>query len=227
MRTRHTERHRHGVINWLRAAVLGANDGIVSTASLLIGMATAGASQNTLFVAALAALVSGAMAMAAGEYISVHSQADTEAADLARERGELNHDAMAEERELAAIYVSRGLQPGLAQTVAQQLMAHDALGAHARDELGFSESLAAKPMQAAVASAASFAAGASLPLALISFVPRTSIVLALVVTSVLCLAALGALAAHVGGAPRLRAALRVSLWGAAAMGFTAAVGSLL
>jgi VIT1/CCC1 family predicted Fe2+/Mn2+ transporter len=170
-RRRHTERHRTDRVGWLRAAVLGANDGIVSTASLMLGVAAASASHASILLTGVAGLVAGAMSMAAGEYVSVHSQADTEAADLAREQAELNADPAAELRELSAIYVDRGLEPALAQQVAQQLMQHDALGAHARDELGISESLSARPVQAALASAASFAAGALLPLAVVALVP--------------------------------------------------------
>ena len=224
---RHREHHRGEVIGWLRAAVLGANDGIVSTASLLMGMSAAAADQRTLVVAGLAALVAGALAMAAGEYVSVHSQADTEAADLARERVELGSDPTAEQRELAAIYVGRGLQAALADEVARQLMAHDALGAHARDELGLSDTLAARPMQAALSSAASFAAGAALPLMLVAWMPGRQLVPVLGIVSVACLALLGAVAAHAGGASRWRAAGRVAVWGAAAMGLTALVGTLV
>lgn len=212
------------MIGWLRAAVLGANDGIVPTGSLLIGMAAASADQKTLAVAGVASLVAGAMAMAAGEYVSVHSQADTEAADLARERCELSSEPDAEHRELAAIYVQRGLQRSLANEVARQLMAHDALAAHARDELGLSAALAARPLQAALTSALSFAVGAALPLTLALAIPRHALVPAIAIASVASLALLGAVAAHAGGASRWRASTRVALWGAAAMGLTALVG---
>lgn len=220
----HGERHKSEVVGWLRAAVLGANDGIVSTASLLIGLASAASDRQTLVVAGIASLVAGAMAMAAGEYVSVHSQADTEQADLARERQELRNDPAAEHCELAASYVARGLQPSLADEVARQLMAHNALAAHARDELGMPETVAARPVQAALSSAASFAVGAALPLLLVLLVPSGKLVPAIALVSVACLGLLGALAAHVGGAARWRAASRVSLWGAAAMGTTALIG---
>lgn len=223
---RHTESHRTDSIGWLRAAVLGANDGIVSTASLLVGVAAAGASQDNLLVTGVAGLVAGAMSMAAGEYVSVHSQADTEAADLSRERSELEADPVAETRELTAIYVGRGLEPALAQQVATQLMAHDALGAHARDELGISEAFAAKPVQAALASAASFAVGAMLPLAVAWLAPVASLMVWVGVTSLLFLALLGAVAARVGGASMAVGAWRVTFWGALAMVITAGVGRL-
>ena len=173
---RHAERHRTDRIGWLRAAVLGANDGIVSTASLVVGVAAASASHANILVTGVAGLVAGAMSMAAGEYVSVHSQADTEKADLARERAELDADPAAEQRELTAIYVARGLEPALAQQVASQLMAHDALGAHARDELGISDTLSARPVQAALASAASFAVGAALPLAVAALAPAPALI---------------------------------------------------
>lgn len=223
---RHTESHRTDSIGWLRAAVLGANDGIVSTASLLVGVAAAGASQDNLLVTGVAGLVAGAMSMAAGEYVSVHSQADTEAADLSRERSELEADPVAETRELTAIYVGRGLEPALAQQVATQLMAHDALGAHARDELGISEAFAARPVQAALASAASFAVGAMLPLAVAWLAPVASLMVWVGVTSLLFLALLGAVAARVGGASMAVGAWRVTFWGALAMVITAGVGRL-
>ena len=191
---RHAERHRTDRIGWLRAAVLGANDGIVSTASLIVGVATAGASHGNLLVSGVAALVAGAMSMAAGEYVSVHSQADTEKADLARERGELDKDPVAERRELAAIYVGRGLESDLALQVAAQLMAHDALGAHARDELGISEALSARPVQAALASAASFAVGALLPLGVTALAPAPVLIPFVAATSLAFLASLGAVA---------------------------------
>jgi VIT1/CCC1 family predicted Fe2+/Mn2+ transporter len=224
---RHIERHRTDRIGWLRAAVLGANDGIVSTASLMLGVAAAAASPSSVLVTGLAGLVAGAMSMAAGEYVSVHSQADTESADLAREQAELDADPAAEQRELKAIYVHRGLEAGLAQQVAEQLMAHDALGAHARDELGISEQQTARPLQAALASAASFAAGAALPLLVTLLAPTGSLMPWVAGTALVFLAGLGALAARAGGAPMLTGAWRVSFWGAGAMGLTAAVGSLV
>ena len=222
----HPERHRTDRIGWLRAAVLGANDGIVSTASLVVGVAAASASHGSILLTGIAGLVAGAMSMAAGEYVSVHSQADTEAADLWRERAELASDPVAEQRELAAIYVSRGLAPGLAQQVAEQLMKHDAIGAHARDELGISESLSARPIQAALASAASFAVGAVLPLAVTALAPEASLIAWVSGTSLFFLAALGAVAARVGGAGLLLGAWRVTFWGALAMAITAGVGAL-
>jgi vacuolar iron transporter family protein len=222
----HLERHRTARIGWLRAAVLGANDGIVSTASLVVGVAAAGATPSATLVAGVAALVAGAMSMAAGEYVSVHSQADTEAADLARERAELAADPAAEQRELTAIYAGRGLEPALAQQVAEQLMAHDALGAHARDELGISDTLSARPVQAALASAASFAVGAVLPLATAAAAPAASLIVWVSVTSLVFLAMLGALAARAGGAGVLVGAWRVTFWGALAMAITAVVGRL-
>lgn len=226
MSRRHRERHRTGRIGWLRAAVLGANDGIVSTASLVVGVAAASASHGNILITGVAGLVAGAMSMAAGEYVSVHSQADTEAADLSRERIELKTEPAAEHRELAAIYVRRGLEAGLAQQVAQQLMQHDALGAHARDELGISEAMTARPVQAALASAASFAVGAALPLAVTALAPETSLMFWVAGASLVFLAALGALAARAGGAPVATAAWRVTFWGALAMGITAGVGAL-
>lgn len=223
---RHTERHRTDRIGWLRAAVLGANDGIVSTASLVLGVAAANASHASILLTGVAGLVAGAMSMAAGEYVSVHSQADTETADLAREQTELNADPAAELRELSAIYVERGLEPALAQQVAVQLMQHNALGAHARDELGISETLSARPVQAAFASAASFAAGALLPLAVTALAPASSLIAWVSFTSLAFLALLGAVAARAGGAPILLGAWRVGFWGALAMAMTAGVGSL-
>jgi VIT1/CCC1 family predicted Fe2+/Mn2+ transporter len=223
---RHIERHRTDRIGWLRAAVLGANDGIVSTASLVLGVAAASASHGNVLVAGVAGLVAGAMSMAAGEYVSVHSQADTETADLSRERKELEIDPAAEHRELAAIYVKRGLEPALARQVAEQLMAHDALGAHARDELGISETLSARPIQAALASAASFAAGAVLPLAVTALVPAQGLIPWVSGTSLAFLALLGVIAARVGGADVRIGALRVTFWGALAMAITAGVGAL-
>jgi VIT1/CCC1 family predicted Fe2+/Mn2+ transporter len=223
---RHAERHRSSRIGWLRAAVLGANDGIVSTASLVVGVAAAHASHDNILVTAVAGLVAGAMSMAAGEYVSVHSQADTENADLARERAELKADPVAEHRELTAIYVSRGLEPGLARQVAEELMQHDALGAHARDELGISETMSARPVQAALASAASFAVGAALPLAVAALAPPTQVIAWVTVLSLAFLAALGVTAARVGGANAVAGAGRVTFWGALAMAITAGVGAL-
>ena len=223
---RHTERHRTDRIGWLRAAVLGANDGIVSTASLVLGVAAAGAGHGNLLLTGVAGLVAGAMSMAAGEYVSVHSQADTEKADLARERTELEQNPPAERRELAAIYVARGLEPDLAGQVATQLMAHDALGAHARDELGISATLSARPIQAALASAASFAVGAALPLAVTALAPEQALITWVSVASLASLAFLGAIAARAGGANMLIGAWRVTFWGALAMAITAGVGAV-
>ena len=220
------ERHRTGRIGWLRAAVLGANDGIVSTASLVIGVAAAHATHGNVLVAGVAGLVAGAMSMAAGEYVSVHSQADTEQAELELERSELKADAEGEHRELAAIYVARGLDPSLAKQVADQLMARDAIGAHARDELGITETLRARPIQAALASAASFAVGAAMPLLVPVVAPAERLIPFVSGTSLLFLALLGGVAARVGGAGMWRGALRVTFWGALAMALTAAVGSL-
>jgi VIT1/CCC1 family predicted Fe2+/Mn2+ transporter len=222
----HREFHRSDRIGWLRAAVLGANDGIVSTASLVLGVAAAGGARAEVLVAGVAGLVAGAMSMAAGEYVSVRSQADTEAADLARERRELAADVGAEQRELAAIYVQRGLQPALAQEVALQLMAHDAMGAHARDELGISDTFTARPVQAAIASAASFTAGAALPLLVTAVTPASALIGVVAATSLVFLAALGALAARIGGANAVTGASRVTFWGALAMLLTAGVGAL-
>jgi vacuolar iron transporter family protein len=223
---RHDEHHRSDRIGWLRAAVMGANDGIVSTASLILGVAAAGGAGSEVAVAGMAGLVAGAMSMAAGEYISVSSQADTEESDLARERGELaTHDA-SERAELAGIYVSRGLDLPLARQVADQLMAHDALGAHARDELGISDMQRARPVQAALASAGTFAVGAGLPLLLVFLVPARMLTVFVVGTSLACLAILGALAAHAGGARRGVGAMRVTFWGALAMALTYGVGAL-
>jgi vacuolar iron transporter family protein len=222
----HRERHRTEHIGWLRAAVLGANDGIVSTASLVLGVAAANATHANIMVAGIAGLVAGAMSMAAGEYVSVHSQADTENADLERERKELVADDMGERKELAAIYVGRGLDAELARRVADQLMAHDALGAHARDELGISTTLSARPVQAALASAASFAVGAALPLAVTAAVPEAQLIPIVAGTSLLFLALLGTLAARAGGAGVAIGAFRVTFWGALAMAATAGVGAL-
>lgn len=225
-RTTHPERHRTDRIGWLRAAVLGANDGIVSTASLLVGVAAASAGRSELLVAGVAGLMAGAMSMAAGEYVSVSSQSDTEAADLAREREELRTQPEVEQRELAAIYEARGLTPELAAQVAAQLTARDALGAHARDELGISDTRAARPVQAALTSGLTFTAGAALPLLTALVAPASNIVVVVAGTSLLFLIALGALAAGVGGAPVAKAAGRVAFWGALAMGLTAGVGKL-
>lgn len=226
MPRRHSERHRTQRIGWLRAAVLGANDGIVSTASLIVGVAAAHAPRGDVLVAGVAGLVAGAMSMAAGEYVSVSSQADTEKADLARERTELAADRDYEQAELASIYVARGLDPPLAKQVAERLMAHDALTAHARDELGISDSLSARPIQAAFASAGTFALGAGMPLLSALLAPEPSLVPVVSGASLACLAALGVLAARTGGAPVMRSALRVTFWGALAMGLTAGVGAL-
>jgi len=223
---KHLELHHAERIGWLRAAVLGANDGIVSTASLVVGVAAANAARNDVLVAGMAGLVAGAMSMAAGEYVSVSSQADTERADLARERHELETHKGFERKELAAIYVRRGLESSLAQQVADQLMAHDALSAHARDELGLSEMHSARPIQAALASAGTFAVGAALPLAIAWFGPTTFMVTAVAGGSLVFLAFLGGLAALAGGANVAIGAGRVTFWGALAMAATAAVGAI-
>jgi len=223
----HRETHRTDRIGWLRAAVLGANDGIVSTASLVLGVAAAHAARADVLVAGVAGLVAGAMSMAAGEYVSVKSQADTEAADIEQERSELAADPVAEHRELASIYVKRGLEPGLAGQVATQLMAHDALGAHARDELGITAAMSARPVQAALYSAASFAAGAALPLAVAALAPASLLIALVAASALVFLAALGALAARTGGAPVAAGAWRVTFWGALAMALTAGVGALV
>jgi len=225
-RTTHPERHRIDRIGWLRAAVLGANDGIVSTASLLVGVAAASAGRSELMVAGVAGLMAGAMSMAAGEYVSVSSQSDTELADLAREREELRTQPEVEQRELALIYEARGLTPALAAQVAEQLSATDALGAHARDELGISVMLAARPLQAALASGITFTAGAILPLLTAWVTPAPYLVATIGGISLLGLVALGALAARAGGAPVAKAAARVAFWGVLAMGLTAGVGKL-
>lgn len=225
----HLERHRSGRVGWLRAGVLGANDGIVSTASLILGVAAAGAAYTTVLLTAIAGLVAGAMSMAAGEFISVHSQQDTEKADLAREKHEIEQDPQGEQRELKAIYVARGLSPELASEVAEQLMAHDALEAHARDELGLTSAMAARPVQAALASSASFAFGAGLPLAVAAIAGITvpgQLVVLVWVFSILSLAALGALSAQLGGAPRGKGIWRVTFWGALAMLVTSGAGAL-
>ena len=223
----HRERHVSDRIGWLRASVLGANDGIVSTASLVIGVAAAHTGHSGILVAGIAGLVAGAMSMAAGEYVSVHSQADTEQADLAREREELASDWDHEHEELAAIYVTRGLDATLATQVAEQLMKHDALGAHARDELGITEVMSARPIQAALASAASFAVGAALPLLVTVLTPEATLIPLVAVTSLLFLALLGAVAAKAGGAGVMAGAIRVTFWGALAMALTAGIGALV
>jgi len=223
---RHRESHRTERIGWLRAAVLGANDGLISTASLIVGVAAAAAPPSTILVAAVAGLLAGAMSMAAGEYVSVSSQADTERADLERERRELATDPPGEKAELTGIYVKRGLDPALAAQVADQLMAHDALAAHARDELGLSDITAARPLQAALASAASFAVGAALPLAIVALAPPDRLVPMMVGATLLLLALLGGLAARIGGASVVKGAMRVTFWGALAMGATAGAGAL-
>ena len=226
MARRHHERHYIGRIGWLRAAVLGANDGIVSTASLILGVAAADASRGTIVISGVAALVAGAMSMAAGEYVSVSSQADTERADLRRERKELAEDPEFELNELTSIYVNRGLEPALARQVAQQLTAKDALAAHARDELGISEVTTARPIQAAFASALTFASGAALPLLVTLIAPRAALGAAVSIASLVFLAVLGVIGARTGGANIWRAALRVTFWGAVAMAVTAGVGAL-
>ena len=225
-RSVHSEIHRTDRIGWLRAAVLGANDGIVSTASLLVGVAAAHAGRSELLVAGVAGLVAGAMSMAAGEYVSVSSQADTESADIEREREELRMQPELEQRELAAIYEGRGVEPALATQVAQQLMRHDAIGAHARDELGISAALAARPVQAALASALSFAVGAVMPLLAALLTPAAHVVVSVTVTSLVFLAGLGLMSARAGGTPPGKATARVVFWGALAMGLTAGVGAL-
>ncbi|MCM2279042.1 MAG: VIT family protein [Oligoflexia bacterium] len=223
---RHPEGHKAGRIGWLRAAVLGANDGIVSTASLIVGVAAANAPFADILLSGTAGLVAGAMSMAAGEYVSVSSQADIERSDLARERKELASNPTYETEELAQIYVSRGLEPGLARRVAEQLMSHDALGSHARDELGITETGAARPLQAALASAATFSAGAALPLAVVLLVPRSALIPSVSAASLAFLIALGTIAAWAGGASVSKGALRVGFWGAFAMAATAAIGRL-
>ncbi len=223
---RHREWHRSERIGWLRAAVLGANDGILSTASLVVGVAAAEATRQQVMVAGVAGLVAGALSMAAGEYVSVSSQADTERADLARERAELAAQPEAEEDELTDIYVRRGLESDLARTVARQLMTKDALTAHARDELGLTEELAARPFQASVASAATFAAGAGVPILTVLLTPVGGLVAVVSVVSLLCLAALGAVAARAGGARAAVGAARVAFWGALAMAATSGIGRL-
>ena len=220
------ELHHVGRVGWLRAAVLGANDGILSTSSLLLGVAAAHATHGSVMIAGVAGLVAGAMSMAAGEYVSVSSQADTERSDLQRERAELKADVMGERKELAAIYVGRGLEPALAKQVAEQLMARDALGAHARDELGISENFLARPVQAALTSAASFAVGAAMPILVTAFAPPAHLIPLVAASSLTFLAVLGALAARAGGSGVVRGAARVTFWGTAAMALTAGIGSL-
>ncbi|MBB3771853.1 VIT1/CCC1 family predicted Fe2+/Mn2+ transporter [Angulomicrobium tetraedrale] len=226
MRPRHTENHFVDRAGWLRAAVLGANDGILSTASLIVGVAAANADHGAVLLAGIAGMVAGAMSMAAGEYVSVSSQADTENADLAREKAELAADPAAEHAELAAIYVARGLDPALADQVARQLAAKDALEAHARDELGINEITTARPVQAAFASAASFAAGAFLPLLTVLVAPSSGLPITVSVAALLFLAVLGVAGAKAGGADPLKAATRVTFWGALAMALTYAIGAL-
>jgi len=221
---RHRELHRTEHIGWLRAAVLGANDGLISTSSLVVGVAAAQQTHDAVLLAALAGLVAGALSMAAGEYVSVSSQADTEQADLGRERRELATTPDLERAELAGIYVARGLTPDLAAQVADQLMARDALGAHARDELGMSEATRARPIQAALASAAAFAVGAAPPLLLALFLPTAGLTPVVAGSSLVLLSVLGGTAARLGGAPLVTGAARVAFWGAVAMGCTALVG---
>jgi vacuolar iron transporter family protein len=227
MFVRHRERHRTAHVGWLRAAVLGADDGVVSTASLILGVAAAHAARNYVLLAGVSGLAAGAMSMAAGEYVSVHSQADTEQADIERERKELKADDAGERKELTAIYIGRGLDPALASQVADQLMAHDALGAHVRDELGISQMSRARPLQAAFASAASFAIGAAFPLIVTAWAPQQQLIVWVAGTSLVFLALLGALAARAGGAHVAVAALRVTFWGALAMAVTTGVGALV
>ncbi|MDR7103448.1 VIT family protein [Croceicoccus sp. BE223] len=221
----HNEAHATSRIGWLRAAVMGANDGIVSTASLIVGVAAAESSKSGILVAGVAALIAGAMSMAAGEYVSVSSQSDTENADLSRERRELAEQPDAELDELTRTYVERGVAEDLARTVAKQMTEHDALGTHARDELGISEITTARPLQAAAASALTFTIGAAAPLLVVPVAPASMLIPAVAVVSIVCLAVLGALGAKAGGAPLMPAVVRVSVWGAIAMGVTAAVGS--
>ncbi|HJV79199.1 VIT family protein [Noviherbaspirillum sp.] len=226
MSTRHREQHKLGTVGWLRAAVLGANDGIVSTSSLILGVAASHATHQGILVAGIASLVAGAMSMATGEYISVQSQADTEQAALAKERDELGENPKGEHQELTNIYIARGLDAALAKQVASQLMTHDALSAHARDELGITEAFSAKPLQAAIASAMSFAAGAVLPLLVAAFAPLEHLILSVAIASLIFLAFLGGLAARTGGASVLRGILRVTFWSVVAMAATAAIGAL-
>lgn len=225
--TRHSESHLVARIGWLRAAVLGANDGIVSTASLIVGVAAAATGRQEIILAGAAGLVAGAMSMAAGEYVSVSSQADTERADIAREREELATNPVFEHAELAQIYEQRGVAPATASQVASQLMAHDALGAHSRDELGISAMTTARPVQAAFTSAATFTTGAALPLAIVLVAPRPALVIAVSLASLAFLALLGAIGARAGGAPVMKAVVRVTFWGAFAMAVTASIGRLV
>lgn len=227
MARRHTEHHRSDRLGWLRAAVLGANDGLLSTSSLIIGVASSTTSKTAVLIAGAAGLLAGALSMAAGEYVSVSSQRDAERADLRREREELRVDPAGEEAELAGIYARRGLAPELALQVANALMAHDALGAHARDELGLSDETRARPLQAAAASALAFAVGAAGPLALAAATPRSTLVAIIAVASLVLLAALGVLGARSGGSPAGPAAIRITFWGAIAMAATAALGKLI
>lgn len=225
-RTTHPERHSISRVGWLRAAVLGANDGIVSTGSLIVGVAAANVPRTEVFISGVAALVAGAMSMAAGEYVSVSSQSDTERADLAKESTELAQQPLLERQELADLYVRRGLSSDTARDAARQMMTHDALGAHARDELGISEITTARPLQAAMASAVTFTAGAAAPLLAVVLAPAPQLVVAVAIVSLACLAALGALGAVAGGAPVSKSLLRVMFWGALAMALTAGVGRL-
>lgn len=227
MKNRHSERHMVSRIGWLRAAVLGANDGIISTASLILGVAAASAQRGDVLIAGIAGLVAGAMSMASGEYVSVSSQSDTERADLKREKEELATQPEFEHRELAQIYVKRGVEPELAKQIAAQLMAKDALGAHAHDELGISDMTTARPVQAALTSAVTFSTGAALPLLIVFIAPAAWMVPMVSVTSLGLLALLGAVGAHAGGAGVIRAMIRVAFWGALAMGITAGVGLLV
>jgi len=227
MHKSHQELHHTTRIGWLRAGVLGANDGILSTASLILGVAAANASHSSVVLTGIAGLVAGAMSMAAGEYVSVYSQADSENADIELERQELEDDDVGEREELALIYVQRGLTPALAKEVADQLMAHDALGAHLQDELGLSQVMIARPIQAALTSAATFATGAAMPLIVTVLTPTSSLIPLVAVTSIFFLAALGAIAAHAGGASLKLGAIRVTFWGAIAMGMTTLVGAML
>ncbi|WP_294122381.1 VIT family protein [Sphingomonas sp.] len=222
----HRERHATARIGWLRAAVLGANDGIVSTASLIVGVAASDAGRTSVLVAGVAALFAGAMSMAAGEYVSVSSQSDTESADLAREMAELEHQPEFEREELTRIYEARGVDRKTAQAVADQMMAHDALAAHARDELGLSDITTARPLQAAATSALTFTAGAAAPLAVVPFASTSMLVPSVAIVSLFCLAALGTIGARVGGAPLVPSILRVTFWGALAMAVTAGIGRI-
>lgn len=227
MLLRHSERHRVSRIGWLRAAVLGANDGIVSTASLIVGVAAASATSPGVLVAGIAGMVAGAMSMAAGEYVSVSSQSDTEQADLARERAELLSQPAVEREELAQVYVARGVELELARQVADQLAAKDALGAHAQDELGISEITTARPIQAALTSAATFSLGAALPLLMVVVSPRSVLIPVVVIASLAFLALLGGIGARAGGADMFKAMIRVTFWGALAMALTAGIGALV